>query len=34
MCNADKRNADPELQKAAELIMVDNVAEWYATITQ
>lgn len=34
MCNADKRNTDPKLQKAAELIMVDNVAEWYATITQ
>lgn len=34
MCDADKRNTDPELQKAAELIMIDNVAEWYVTVTQ
>ncbi len=29
LCDADKRNADPELQKAAELIMVQNVADWH-----
>jgi hypothetical protein len=34
MCDADKRNADPELQKASELILIDNVAEWYVSITQ
>lgn len=37
LCDADKRNADPELQKAGALIIVQNVDDWYknhVTITQ
>ena len=34
LCDADKRNADPELQKASEIICVNLAAEWYVTITQ
>lgn len=29
LCDADKRSADPQLQRAGELIIIQNVDGWY-----
>lgn len=29
VCDADKRNTDPAVKKASELVIAQNVAKWY-----